>query len=128
MYAALPKAQEQVKSEDYTTFLKNSEYWIESYALFSALKRKNEMKFWGDWPETHIMDKEAAELKVPTIAETPTYKKLLKEHASAISFYQYLQFLSAQQLEQAKEYANSKGVWLKGDVPFLCSKDSADVW
>lgn len=74
------------------------------------------------------MDKEAAEGKLKTIAETPTYKKLLQQYAADITFYQYLQLLSADQLTQAKDYAFSKKVWLKGDVPFLCSKDAADVW
>lgn len=128
LYAGLPESQELLKSETYNKFLKESEYWIESYALFRALKKKNDRKFWGDWPETHTMDKEAQGTKLKTIAETPTYKKLLQEYAKDITFYQFLQLLSAQQLTQARDYANSKGVWLKGDVPFLCSKDSADVW
>lgn len=128
LYAALPESQQIIKSEVYTNFLKENAYWIESYALFRALKKKNEMKFWIDWPETHAMDKEAAEGKHPTVAQTPAYKKLLSQYANDITFFQFLQLLCSQQLTQAKEYVNSKGVWLKGDVPFLCSKDSADCW
>ena len=128
LYVALPESQQVLKSEAYSKFLKDSAYWIESYALFRALKKKNDRKFWGDWPETQTMDKEAAAGKMKSIMETPTYKKLLKEYATDITFYSFLQMLSANQLTQAKDYANGKKVWFKGDVPFLCSKDSSDVW
>lgn len=128
LYVALPESKEVLKSEAYTKFLKDNAYWIESYALFRALKKKNDRKFWGDWPETQTMDKEAAEGKLKNIAATPTYKKLLQEYAADITFYQFLQLLCDKQLLEAKEYCVTKGVWLKGDVPFLCSKDSADVW
>lgn len=128
LYAALPQSKEVLNSDAYKTFLKENSYWVEAYGLFRALKKKNNRKFWGDWPETQSMDKEAAAGKLKSIAETATYKKLLQEFAADITFYQFLQSLCSNQLLQAKEYAASKGVWLKGDVPFLCSKDSADVW
>lgn len=75
LYTALPESQEKIKSEAYSKFLKESYYWIESYSLFRALKKKNDGKFWGDWPETQTMDKEAQQGKLKSIAETPTYKK-----------------------------------------------------
>lgn len=128
LYAALPESKEALNSDAYKTFLKENSYWLESYGLFRAMKKKNNRQFWGDWPETQTMDKEAAAGKLKSISETATYKKLIKEYAADITFYQFLQMLCSNQLLQAKEYANSKGVWLKGDVPFLCSKDSADVW
>jgi 4-alpha-glucanotransferase len=101
LYTALPESQQVLKSETYNKFLKESSYWIESYGLFRALKKKNDRKFWGDWPETQTMDKEAYEGKHKDISETPTYKKLLREFAADITFHQFLQLLSHNQLLQA---------------------------
>ena len=40
----------------------------------------------------------------------------------------FLQFIAFRQMRQVKEHANTLGVLLKGDIPFLVSADSADVW
>ncbi len=40
----------------------------------------------------------------------------------------FVQYLCHEQLLAARTYANEKRVFLKGDVPFLVAKDSADVW
>eukprot|EP01114_Cavostelium_apophysatum_P013554 TRINITY_DN3307_c0_g1_i2.p1 TRINITY_DN3307_c0_g1~~TRINITY_DN3307_c0_g1_i2.p1 ORF type:complete len:352 (+),score=80.47 TRINITY_DN3307_c0_g1_i2:155-1210(+) len=40
----------------------------------------------------------------------------------------FLQFLCNQQMSKVKQYAESKRVFIKGDIPFLVSSDSADVW
>lgn len=45
-----------------------------------------------------------------------------------IQFYEFLQFLCHQQMSQVRSHADQNGMYLKGDVPFLVSKDSADVW
>ncbi len=42
-------------------------------------------------------------------------------------FHIFLQYLSFTQLHKVKQYANEKGVFLKGDIPILISRYSADV-
>ena len=55
-------------------------------------------------------------------------KKWLKSYAREVEFYYLLQYLCFQQLKEVKAYAESKNVWLKGDIPILVNPDSADVW
>ena len=38
-----------VKNEDYYEFLKRSDYWLNDYAKFMALKEKNNYKDWLNW-------------------------------------------------------------------------------
>lgn len=90
--------------------------WIETYALFKALKDVENQKAWTDWHDP---------FKQPTPAE---YKNLVKEYKKEISFYIALQYLCYLQLKQVSSYASSHNVLLKGDMPILICKDSADVW
>ena len=103
-------------SSAYLQFVQENQHWLEPYALFKALKEINFWKNWEEWPTL---------MKSPS---TPAYQELLKEHAEACSFHTFLQYLCFQQLETVKKYATEKGVLLKGDIPILISKDSADVW
>lgn len=103
---------EIVKSKEFQTF-RDQNQWLVPYALFKVLKDKLQHTPWLSWP---------AELK------TPDFKKLETEHQEDIVFYLFLQYLCHLQLTEIKQYANSKGVLLKGDIPILISPDSADCW
>ena len=39
-----------------------------------------------------------------------------------------MQWEAFKQLVDVRKYANSKNILLKGDLPILVSRDSADVW
>ncbi|MFC2049058.1 4-alpha-glucanotransferase [Chlamydiota bacterium] len=100
----------------YRNFVQENQFWLQSYALFKALK---EINFWKNWEEW------------PTLMKGPSsqgYQDLLREHKDACDFHSFVQYLCFQQFERVKKYATEKGVFLKGDIPILISKDSADVW
>jgi len=103
------------EQESYKTFVAQNN-WLDTYALFRALKEK---KLWMDW------EKWEPEFKSPTPEQRT---QLLMEHHAEIDFYKFLQFLCFEQMKQVKAHASSKGVLLKGDIPILISRDSADVW
>ena len=42
-------------------------------------------------------------------------------------FFSFLQYLCFVQMREVKSYANAQGIFLKGDIPILISRDSADV-
>jgi 4-alpha-glucanotransferase len=90
--------------------------WLQPYALFKALKEVNFWKSWEDWP---------IPLKSPS---ENSYIELLREHKSASDFHIFLQYLCYEQMEAVKKIASEKGIHLKGDVPILTGRDSADVW
>jgi 4-alpha-glucanotransferase len=45
-----------------------------------------------------------------------------------MEFHSFVQYLCFQQLERVKKYAEEHHVWLKGDIPILINRESADVW
>ncbi len=86
--------------------------WVRPYALFNAYKDEYGDKSWEDWPEEAKTSRPFA------------FEKKQKE----IDFHCFLQLLCFEQMRQVKQYAASKKVLLKGDIPILISPDSADVW
>jgi 4-alpha-glucanotransferase len=99
----------------YHSFLEQNN-WLQPYALFKALKEINFWKHWEEWP---------IPLKSPS---ANSYHELLSEHKQACDFHIFLQYLCYQQFETVKKFATENGVNLKGDIPILIDRDSADVW
>lgn len=104
-----------LKTKEYSRFVANND-WLEHYALFKVLKDHMQKNHWQIWPQ---------ELKNPSRQK---FDELVSSHWLEMSFYIFIQYLCFKQLKEVKAYANSKGVFLKGDIPILISPDSADVW
>lgn len=103
------------KTEGYQNFLSNNP-WLQPYALFKALKEKMLWKSWEDWP---------SHLKSPS---DQGFTDLFNEHLNTCQFHIFLQYYCFEQLEKVKQIATEQNVLLKGDIPILISRDSADVW
>lgn len=91
-------------------------HWLGYYCLFKVLREQFGFTSWQSWPEDFKKISHAR------------YLDLLSKFDEQILFYKFLQYLCFSQLTFVKNYANSKGVLLKGDIPILISKDSADAW
>lgn len=102
-------------SYDYLLYL-SANLWVEEYALFKAIKINRSWEPWESWP---------TELRNPN---TEQYKQLLKDYKEEINYHKLVQYLCTKQLRQACLHAESKGVFLKGDIPILINMQSADVW
>lgn len=101
--------------EDYRRFCDENAYWLSDYALFRTLKCIH-LESWRDWPMA-LRD-----------ADPEAIAELRRDHATAIEFRTWLQWIAFRQLEAARMRARSFGVALGGDEPFLVADDSADVW
>ena len=88
--------------------------WLDDYALFRALHAAHGEKPWLEWPAPFRRRDPAA------LAEA---RETL---ADAILYRQYLQWIAQEQWRAAR--ASAHGVALFGDLPFMVSGDSADVW
>lgn len=97
-------------------FIETNNYWIRDFALFKILKAVHHGKPWYEWEEKY-KSRNAGDLEV-----------FSKEHVKEILFEEWLQWQLHKQFKEIKEYANSKKVLIKGDLPLLVSRDSADVW
>lgn len=104
------------KTESYQTFLEQNKKWLEPYTLFKALKENQFWRNWEKWP---------LRLKNPTGS---TYQDLLQEHHTVCKFHEILQFFCFQQWKEVRRVAQEKGIIIKGDIPILVNRESADVW
>ncbi|MCI9564674.1 MAG: 4-alpha-glucanotransferase [Eubacterium sp.] len=102
--------------DEYKTFFKENEYWLEGYCLYSACKNKFEGTSWTDWEsEIKFRDEESVQ-------------ELKEELKDDIEFYKFVQYKFYEQWNQLKEYANDKEIEIIGDIPLYVAMDSADVW
>ncbi len=100
----------------YKAFVQKNAYWLDDYALFMALKNSHEDRAWYTW-EKALRYREAAALD-----------NARQELCEDINFYCFVQFLFDKQWCALKNYVNSLGIRIIGDIPIYVAYDSADVW
>jgi 4-alpha-glucanotransferase len=89
-------------------------WWLDDYVLFRALHAFHDERQWSDWPEALARhDREAIAAVRPSLQREFTYRS-------------YLQWLAAEQWAEARRRAWPLRVF--GDLPFMISADSSDVW
>jgi len=103
-------------STDYDEFCHMNTYWLDDFALFTALKDLFKDKTWNLWPEG-LRDREP--LDIGKMRET------LKREIGREMFHQYL---FHRQWSALKGYCNDRGIRIIGDIPMYVSYDSSDVW
>jgi len=103
-------------SAEFQKFKGENAYWLHDFALYKALKEFHQQAAWFDWQDKYkYRDKQAIE-------------SFSREHEKEMVFQMWVQWQLYLQFKQVKEYASSKNVFIKGDLPILVSRDSADVW
>lgn len=108
-------SQNFINTPEYHAFIKSQD-WLQGYALFKTLKEAQEWKPWEDWDDS---------LKHPN---EQSLKQLYEEYVHEINFHIFVQYLCFKQFEDVKKKAEKEGIFLKGDIPILISRESADVW
>ena len=101
---------------DFATFRRDNAYWLEGYALYTALKKHFGGAPWYEWPANARRFESAAKAKwgADVLAE--------KEKTEIV------QFIFFSQWRELRGHARSRGVKIVGDVPIFTALDSADVW
>jgi 4-alpha-glucanotransferase len=108
--------QADTGSPEFEKFVRENSYWLEDFALFNTLKSLEQGKAWFDWEEKY-RERDASSLEL-----------LRSEQGKTILFHKWVQWQLFKQFKAAKDYAGKNDVLLKGDLPILVSRDSADVW
>ncbi len=103
-------------SKEFKKFIDKNDYWLNNFVLFKVLKNHYGGKPWYEW-EDRYKNRDSRQLNI--FQET---------HKEEIGFQKWLQWTAFNQFTRAKSYAKSRGVLIKGDLPILISRDSADVW
>ena len=104
-------------SDELQVFCRENSAWLDNYALYMAVKTKNNMTSWMQWED------EAIRMHRPEAVAR--YSEELKDE---IGFYRFMQFLFFRQWNALRQYAKEKGVAFIGDIPIYVAMDSADVW
>ncbi|MEW6170627.1 MAG: 4-alpha-glucanotransferase, partial [Candidatus Omnitrophota bacterium] len=103
-------------SKELKNFQQENIYWINDFALFKALKDYHQGNAWYDWEEGYKNRNKLA------------LENFYRENELAINFQIWLQMQLYKQFKNVKDYAIKRKVFIKGDLPILVSRDSADVW
>jgi 4-alpha-glucanotransferase len=98
----------------FEAFIAEESWWLEEYAVFRALHALHEELPWHLWPAPLAR----AEVQAVDQARQALY--------SEISYRKYLQWLAADQWADAKRLTWPLRIF--GDLPFMNSADSPDVW
>ena len=112
--------QKQAWSQDeaWKIYYKENKHWLDPYAVFCWLRDTNATPDFTLWP-THSK-------------YNPSEIEQLLDPKSAffdqISLHFFVQWHLHLQLKAAVEYAHSRGLALKGDLPIGIYRNSADAW
>lgn len=102
------------RDEDFLSFFYQNRYWLEDYSLFMSLKGYFGEKSFKEW-----------ECDIKRGKNKEKYKLLLRDD---IDFWIFVQYQFFCQWKKLKEYANSRGIEIIGDMPIYVSCDSSDMW
>lgn len=97
-------------------FRSKEAHWIENYALFMALKDENGGLPYWEWDDSIRFCEESS--------INSARERLFEE----IELWIYIQYRFFEQWRALKEYANSKGIKIIGDIPIYVARDSVDAW
>lgn len=102
--------------EDFHSFCDENAFWLKDYAIYMAVKTLFDGKSFDKWPE---------DIRRRAGYSMDYYQR---ELYFEIEFYEYIQYEFYKQWFELKEYANSKGIQIIGDIPIYVAYDSADAW
>lgn len=97
-------------------FYSDEQSWLSDYALFMALHEFFSDQPWHTWDEP---------LKRHEDWALNEWRDKLHDN---IGYHVYVQYLFFTQWQKLREYANSRGIRIIGDLPIYVAEDSADVW
>ncbi|MFZ4548232.1 MAG: 4-alpha-glucanotransferase [Bacteroidales bacterium] len=112
------KKQEFLNDLAFLSFFNDNEYWLRPYAAFSFLRdlfNTPDFSRWGEYSKPS-----------PELLRQLTDKGLY--HYDDIAVHYFIQYHAHLQLLDASNYARSKGVVLKGDIPIGIYRSSVDAW
>ena len=122
-YAAFAGYPEMINRDElpdesgYRQFCKDNKDWLTGYVAFTVLKEINGGKAWYEWPDEHKFGDPDKMIEELSAEYGPRIEELAKD-----------QYYFCVQWNDLREYANSLGIEVMGDLPMYMASDSADVW
>jgi 4-alpha-glucanotransferase len=102
--------------EEAEAFFAAADHWLGDYALFGALREREQHRPWWQW-SAGLRERDPVALA-----------EARRELASSMDRLRFEQFVAARQWQALRAHADERGVRLFGDMPIFVAHDSADVW
>ena len=116
-YPAMINRDELPDRSGYEEFCRENRSWLTGYTAFALLREIYGSKPWYEWPDCHKFGDPEEILK-----------SLADSYAARIDELTVDQYYFHEQWQDLKQYANSLGISMMGDLPMYMASDSADVW
>ncbi len=100
----------------FSSFCEENSFWLDDFALFSAIKRSRNGAPWYEWP-VPLRDREGRAMK-----------EAREELSGEMEYHRFLQYAFVRQWSRLRNICDRRGISLVGDIPVYVSHDSADVW
>ena len=113
-FARLEIARGTPRARVFDGFCRREAWWLDDYAAYRAARASQENRAWWEWPEGLRTGTDAVLAEVGGALPTE------------VGYRKYLQWIAAGQWAEARRLAWPTRVF--GDLPFMISGDSADVW
>lgn len=107
--------KETLSSKEYKKFSRENDRWLKPYSAYCILRDHFKTADFSKWKEYSEYDEALV-------------NEYCIEHADDEAYYCWLQFQLDKQLRSSIEYAHSKGVAIKGDIPIGVSRTSVETW
>ena len=112
------EGKQVMASEAFKQFFAENKHWLAPYAQYCCLRDQNGTADYTKWEGHTVFDE--ADRKALENPRTKLYKE--------VAFFYYVQFVLNTQMKAAHEFARSKGVILKGDIPIGVNRYGCDAW
>lgn len=109
--------EKTLESAEFKTFFKENDYWLTDYAAFCLLRDENKTPVFGNWKKYSVYNK----AEITKLVNSP-------KESSKLAIHYFIQYHLDKQLKEAKEYADSKKIIFKGDIPIGISPNSVEAW
>ena len=109
------KGKTVTATQEYRAFVDNNAHWLMPYAAFCSLRDRYGTARFKDWKILSEYSERAVE-------------EYCSENEDDITYNYFVQYILHRQLKAAGEYARSKGVIIKGDIPIGICRDSVEAW
>ncbi|MBI4669967.1 MAG: 4-alpha-glucanotransferase [Elusimicrobia bacterium] len=116
VFAAFEKALSRALLRDFENFRAQNVHWLEDYALFEALRLAHNGSPWTQW-EADVRSRRPRALALAR-----------RDLDNEIKFQFFLQHQFFRQWQALRQYCQSLGIGLIGDIPIFVAHNSADVW
>ncbi len=104
-----------ISSGKFKEFYSRNREWLKPYAVWSMLRDRFSTADMNAWGEFSVYDEKRVD-------------RLIEENLRDFNYVCFVQYHLDRQLRAARDYADSRGIALKGDIPIGISRCSVDAW